>query len=110
MRKILGLVLVLGAGATIGAISRPEFLAHAIDHPVSASPCGSVQTVQAAPFVFDGAPWLSYLCADNRVILRQFNVWTSNTQNLPPVVCPSGFVHTGNKQGCVTPDHPLAGR
>ena len=66
-RLILSVVFALGVGAGVAAttITRPDFLS-AIDHPVSASPCSPAQTMQATPFVLDGAPWLTYLCADNR--------------------------------------------
>jgi hypothetical protein len=110
-RLILGVVFVVGVGAGVAAttITRPDFLS-AIDHPTIASPCAPVQTMQATPFVFDGAVWTTYLCADNRVVMRQFGVRIEvhDFPPAPPVVCPGIFVHTADKQGCVPPDHPLA--
>jgi hypothetical protein len=109
MRRVLGVAVVaLLAGVTLGAVTY-AFVVDA-DYELPASPCGASVTVQATPLLFDGKLWVSYLCADSRVYMRGFH--TAVGTNLPPqaIVCPQGFVHTGNKQGCVPPDHPSAGR
>jgi hypothetical protein len=71
MRKTLIALCLLAAGATLHAVARPSFL-DVLDHPVAPSPCGASMTMQVTPFVFEGSIWMSYLCADNRVIMRQF--------------------------------------
>ena len=112
-RLSLGVVFAIGviAGVTATTITRPDFTV-GIDYSVGASPCGSAQTIQATPFVFDGGIWATYLCADNRVVMRQFWVQIEVHDDFPPplaqIVCPGNFVHTADRQGCVPPDHPLA--
>ena len=111
-RVILGVILVLALGVGLGAVasSHPYFAGHFTDFQVADSPCGPVATLHAAPFVWEGDIWTSYLCADNRQVMRKF--LTVHIDRQPPtfIACPTGFVHTGDQQGCVPPNHPLAGR
>ncbi len=115
MKRVTLGVAILLAGATLGATtwSAPYFHVGAKDFEVQASPCGAAMTINVSPFTFEGSVWASYLCADNRVVMRRFPTVHIDQQPptyLPAIVCPAGFVHTGDKQGCVPPDHPSAGR
>ena len=110
LRVILGVVLALAVGVGLGAAGTLYTFAVDRDYELPASPCGASGTVQATPVVFDLKLWVSYLCADSRVFLRRMNAPAAI--GLPPqaIVCPTGFVHTGDQQGCVPPNHPLAGK
>ncbi len=108
MRRVLGVLFALAAGVTLSAASF-IFLVDQ-DYELPLSPCGGVQTVQATPVVIDQRLWVNYLCADSRVFMRRFHTAEITSPSWGGVVCPQGFVHTGNKQGCVPPDHPLAGK
>ena len=109
-RVILGVLLALALGATLGAAGVTYAFLTDRDYELPQSPCGASPTVQATPLVFEFKLWVSYVCADSRVFLRRFH--TPAAIGLPPqaIVCPAGFVHTGDQQGCVPPNHPLAGR
>lgn len=112
-RVLLGLALcALVSSAAIAAVTVPLFRGGYTDHEVGASPCGTVPTLQATPATVEGQFYLAYLCADSRVVMRRFAAYVliPDRWERPAVVCPSGFVHTADKQGCVPPDHPAAGR
>ena len=112
-RVLLGVVVTLGLSLGVSAqASRwfPGFLAGAVDYEVQTSPCGAAQTLQATPFILHDQVWVTYLCADNRVVMRGFLSMIPGFQ-IPTsagVVCPQGFVRTPDQQGCVPPNHPLA--
>jgi hypothetical protein len=115
MRRVLVLLGVLVAGVTAGAATMqlvPDFREGYEDTELAASPCGASATVQASPFVFEQHVWMTYLCGDTRVIARRFRTLTQVEEAAGPVplVCPAGFVLTWDNQGCVTPDHPAAGK
>ena len=111
-RGILGVLLALALGVTLGAAGVTYAFVVDRDYELPASPCGASATVQATPLVFDFKLWVSYLCADSRVFLRRFHTPAAIGRPTPPqaIVCPAGFVHTGDQQGCVPPNHPLAGK
>lgn len=102
LAAVLG--VALGAGVS-AALTRPAFL-DAQDFAVAPSPCGAAMTMQATPFVYQEVIWATYLCSDNRVIMRQFAMQAQDEAR--PPVCPVGFVWTKDGRGCVPPDHPLA--
>jgi hypothetical protein len=104
------------------------------------SPCGATPIRTITPSTYEETVMLWYLCEDNRVIARRFfraggssevprPVYLVNPPAAPstgatpaagttpassssPSICSAypGFVVTINGDGCVPPDHPLAGR
>lgn len=113
MRRLLVAGLVACAiGVSVHAAVNlwPNFSAQYYDFVVASSPCGGSATLQATPFVFDQRVWITYLCADTRTVVRRFDT-VIEVERIPTgLVCPAGFVVTWDKQGCVPPDHPAAGK
>jgi hypothetical protein len=110
----LGIVFILGAGA--GVVAHQQRLVvpeNFFDFDVPASPCGAVTTLQASPFVYRDTVWLTYLCGDNRVVMRQL----AQVAPLPAPVptdpegtrCATfGLVPSRYVGGCVPANHPDA--
>lgn len=132
---VLAAALSLAAG-TVAAQDYffPLFGAY-VDHVVPGdSPCGATPIRTITPSTYEETVMLWYLCEDNRVIARRFfrssgssevprpvylvnpPATTSSTDATPAAGtspapnCPPGFVPAVTGDGCVPPDHPLAGR
>ena len=83
-RVLLAVVVAASLAATIAAASPFIDFTDATDYAVAPSPCGSIATLQASPVVFDERLYLSYLCADNRVFMRQFALVNPPYGAMPP--------------------------